>query len=257
MQVLAFGDPVGKGDTMSRATRAAALVAISGLILSCDAGAAVYKCVDPGGAVTYSQAPCADDPQEVRVDGGRADGDAGPADCRYAHRFAYQTATSMRQGASSSDVFDRYGGLDSLSKGAVNLINYVYGYRASDSVSAQRIAGLTRSMCQSGTLRGVSCADLPLAFTDGQGGCDASDDDAATEPVPEETAPIASQLERQAPTSASVTAPDPEVLRDQCRERYREQIDSIDRQMRDGYDSLQGEALRERRRDLRERMSRC
>jgi hypothetical protein len=42
-----------------------------------------------------------------------------------------------------------------------------------------------------------------------------------------------------------------------CKDRYRDQIDAIDAQMRNGYDSEQGEVYRERLRRLTSSMREC
>ena len=78
----------------------------------------------------------------------------------------------MQAGSRSDELFDRYGGLDSLSKGSINIINYVYGYRSNGGVSAERIAALTQAKCRARALGEVSCESLPLSYTDSIGGCD-------------------------------------------------------------------------------------
>ena len=230
---------------------------LGSLLLAIDIQAAVYKCVDSDGAITYSQVPCRDDPEEVNVDAAGHDRGPEPVDCRHANRFAYETATNMRNGASSTDVFDRYGGLGSVSKGALNLINYVYGFRSDDSISPQRIAGLTQTMCEAGTLRDVSCDDLPLQFTDGLGGCEAEEQDTDADQVIAEPAPTTPQFEQAVRPGQTAVQSSAEDAARRCRDSYQDQIERIDEQMRNGYSSAQGESLRDRRRNLREQMARC
>ena len=112
------------------------------LILPTDSQAAVYKCVDDEGTITFSQAPCPDNPEKVNVQGVSTGSAKDDVDCRYANRFALDTAKTMRTGMESVDLFDSYGGLDSLSKGTINLINFVYRYKANSTVSSERIAGM-------------------------------------------------------------------------------------------------------------------
>jgi len=141
----------------------------------------------------------------------------------------------MQNGATSSDIFDSHGSLSSVSRGTLNLINFVYGYRASNSITAQRVAGLAQSMCQSGSLRNVSCEELPIAFTDEMGGCDADN------PVPENHTTGSNLTEPQIEPRGMPTDPFGEVTdgdaSSQCRQNLKDQIDRLDEQMRSGYTS--------------------
>jgi hypothetical protein len=161
-----------KGNAMFKQARGIGLVVFALLLCSPVVPADIYKCVASDGTPTYSQLPCEGNPQKIEIDSPHAEQALAPADCRPAFRFAYQVAEAMQGGVSSSDTLARYGGPVSVSGGAVNLVNFVYGYRASASMTAQRLAGLAQSMCQSGSIRNVSCEDLPDTFIAGMGGCD-------------------------------------------------------------------------------------
>lgn len=216
----------------------------------------IYKCVDADGLIAYSQAPCPGKPQLVKVDSQSASTDAVALDCRAAYRFAYETAQSMQSGTSSADAFDRYGGLDSMSRGSLNLINFVYGYRASNSMTAERIAGLAKSMCQSNSLQNVSCDDLPISFTDKLGGCDAGELLPEADSVQDDIAAFELPVEPEyAPADAELVAVGDDA--GLCKKNIQAQIDQLDEQMRSGYTSSQGDAFRARRRQLREQMRRC
>ena len=232
-----------------------ALLAVAMLLCSYGVQADVYKCVDAEGVMTFSQVPCQGNPQAIKVDGAGSDRNSEPADCRMAYRFAYQTAQSMQDGATSSEIFDRYGGLDSVSKGTLNLTNFVYGYRASNSMSAQRVAGLAQSMCQSGSLRNVSCEELPITFTDDMGGCDA--EPPAPGNRPDDGYPRKPQIESNSMPAGAMVESAARDASPTCRQNLKDQIERLDEQMRRGYTSSQGDALRAQRRQLREQMRRC
>ena len=173
--------------------------------------------------------------------------DAVAPSCLYANKFAVSTARLMRAGQSSDEVFNRYGGLDSLSKSSIGVINYVYSFRTNDDVSVERIAALTQAKCRARSLGDVSCELMPLSFTEPMGGCDGEGEVAIDEPVAQAPGPAPS-FNRKTENTVSTEGVE------QCKKRYRDQIDAIDAQMRSGYTSAQGEAYRERLRTLTEQL---
>lgn len=221
--------------------------------MSAHAKADVYRCTDEDGGIVFKQTPCAAEPSEPVMTGEA--GAPGP-ECGYANRFAFDAGRLMRAGLRSDELFNRYGGIDSLSRPAIGVINYVYSFRTNDKVSVERIAGLAEAKCRSKAFGKVDCDVLPIAFTTGIGGCDAD-----TAPVvPDATA---------SPAPVPTLTPAPEVAREQvaeglreaavteCKQAYRDQIDAIDAQMRRGYSSEQGERYRDRLRSLTRRMRQC
>jgi len=233
-----------------------AVTAIVVLAQPADVAAAVYKCVDDEGTITFSQAPCPDNPEKVNVQGVSTGSAKDGVDCRYANRFALDTAKTMRTGMESVDLFDSYGGLDSLSKGTINLINFVYRYKANSTVSSERIAGMAQSMCQTGNIAEVSCNHLPVSFTEGLGGCGENTDFAVGDDPQMTSSAPAPAPSNQAAAPAQYTSPtDPRSA--ECRREYLQRIEALDAQMRGGYSSEQGERFREQRRQLRQQMSRC
>ena len=206
----------------------------------------IYKCTDADGNVMYSQTPCKKQPSE-NIDS------TGPKsvevmDCSFAGRFAIVTARYMRAGSRSDEVFNRYGGLDSLSKAAIGVINYVYSFRTNANISEERIAALAQAKCRARSFGDVSCEALPLSFVEGIGGCDAEElEEPRAEPEP--TA--------ESRTIAGANDSRSEELTQQCKKRYRDQIDTIDAEMRRGYSSVQGETYRERLRVLTQQLRQC
>jgi len=245
-----------------------------------EARSQIFKCTEEDGSTTYRQTPCPSRPStEVRS----PTSSRAALDCRYASRFAKETATLMHNGAESDDVFDRYGGLYSMGKESLGIVNYVYTFRTSDDISADRIAGLARAKCEAQAFGNVSCEVLPLSFTEELGGCDADeegdaagDEDPASDPESNPTGELAGEpaagiepLSSAFPTGAQQAssvgpaAPattqagsDPEQVR-QCKKRFRDAIDAVDAEMRQGYSSEQGEAYRERLRTLTSKLRAC
>jgi hypothetical protein len=225
-----------------------------------DARADIYKCKEADGSLTYSQTPCPNNDTNVVVSETGTEYAIKVLDCRYANRFANETATAMRDGAASTDIFDQYGGIDALSGGSISIINYVYVYRTKNSVSAERIADLTEAQCIVAAMPDVACKDLPRNFTDSLGGCDRDPDEpfavAMSDTATDQSAPATAQVstpttryEAAVPRQAESTAA--------CRTRFQDEIDSIDARMRGGYTSPQDDALIERRRDLSRRIGDC
>ena len=213
------------------------------------AQAEIYKCVADDGGITYSQIPC---PKQKTTTVRSAVPKTGAVvDCRWASAFAGDVTRRMRSGLASEALFDFYGGIDSVSPGTINIINYVYRFRGNESVPEQRISSLAGSMCKAGSLGDVRCEALPYGQDPG-GRCDDEETDAG--PVesiaPAQALPLAEQtnIQQQART---------DVSNDQCKQGIRDQIDAIDAQMRRGYDSAQGERYRERLRALTTRLHQC
>ena len=217
------------------------------LLAGDDVRADVYKCTAADGSLTYQQTPC---PEQKVEKLNVQKTDAVAPSCLYANKFAVSTARLMRAGQSSDEVFNRYGGLDSLSKSSIGVINYVYSFRTNDDVSVERIAALTQAKCRARSLGDVSCELMPLSFTESMGGCDGEGEVAIDEPVAQAPGPAPS-FNRKTENTVSTE------FVEQCKKRYRDQIDAIDAQMRSGYTSAQGEAYRERLRTLTEQLRNC
>ena len=241
--------------------RAALTALLLTLIVSpAELSAQVFKCEEADGTLTYSQTPCAA-PDAAAVKAPAAD--AEPLDCRYANKFAFATARRMQGGVPSSELFRAYGGLDAVSKGSLGIINYVYSFRTASDVSAERIAGLAQAKCEARSFGDVSCEALPPSFVEGLGGCEADADAVeapipAGAPAPADTPRIRADHSQAVPgTSQAAVGSNNKELTEQCKKRYRDQIDAIDAEMRRGYSSEQGEAYRETLRGLTEQLRAC
>jgi hypothetical protein len=233
--------------------------AISALVFSGAAHADVYKCTDSDGSTIYAQTPCSTAPA---MGLGTNASKAAPVDCSYANRFATWTARQMRAGASSSEVFDRYGGVGSLSKESIGVINYVYSFRSNDDVSVERISALALVKCSARSFGDPGCEALPFAFTETLGGCDADTPppdspvtaDVSSAPDHASQPAIQSNVMRATDQSTTPRSPDQVLL---CKKPFRDQIDTVDAKMRSGYTSEQGEIYRQELRALTQGLRKC
>ncbi len=237
-----------------------ALLLLLATLLPITGEADIFRCVGENGELSFSQTPCPNSKVTVQASSERRSDE--PSDCEYAHRFALATAREMKAGKDSSTVFDHYGGLNALSRGSVSLVSYVYQYRTNDEVSAARIAALSVAKCQARSFGDVSCEELPGSFTSRIGGCkQRADNVSSAMPFIEVKPPrvvVAPQESRSSQQAAHRAARAKEKQqREECRNRIRPQIDRINSQMRSGYSASRGIRLRERRRDLEQRLREC
>ncbi len=202
-----------------------ALATITLIVLPWSTGysAEIYKCADADGGVVFRQLPCEPPPPQSDAEQSEA---TEPADCELTGRFAEWTARLMHAGMSSDELFDRYGGFEALSRESVSVINRVYAARSGESRNEADIAESATSECELGNFRGASCAQLPVAFIDSLGGCDA-------EPASDEGDVFVAAVVAPA-SSRSAT----EIV--ECKKDLRDQVDAIDALMRQGYTSEQG-----------------
>ena len=145
---------------------------LASLALAMPVHADVYRCIGADGASTYSQTPCSTSAEKVAVSSNAAA--TGTADCAFAENFIRSTSRLMRQGVDKDRLFAQFGGPDAFDDGATKIVNYVYQYRNTRSMSQDRIAELAVSQCNTGAFGGVNCDSLPKSYTDSGGGCDES-----------------------------------------------------------------------------------
>jgi len=225
------------------------MVTIGLLATSAPARADVFKCTAEDGGITFQQTPC----PEQKVEKVQTETQSEETlDCSFSNRFAVSTARLMRSGVTSNEVFDRYGGLDSLSRSSIGVINYVFSFRTSDDVTVERIAGLADAKCRVGSFGDANCESLPLSFTEGIGGCDGEGE------VQEVLAEASGEPQTfvATPTRSVASGRSDEEIQT-CKKHYRDSIDEIDAEMRKGYGAEQGEVYRQRLRQLTEKLRAC
>ena len=223
----------------------------STLLLASSGQAEVFKCTAEDGGLTFQQTPCPEQKVERVATQAQAAADEG-LDCGFANRFAVSTARLMRAGVKSDEVFDRYGGLDALSRSSIGVINYVFSFRTNDDVTVERIAELSDAKCRVGSFGDANCEALPLSFTEGIGGCDGEGE--VQETLAAESGD--SQPFAPAPTRSFASGRSDEEIQT-CKKHYRDAIDEIDAEMRQGYGSEQGEVYRQRLRLLTQKLRAC
>ena len=228
-----------------------ALIAFA-LLLATGAEAEIYKCVAEDGSVAYSQIPC---PKEKMTTVATAVAKIDDVvDCRWAVKFANDVGRRMRSGLPSDAVFNFYGGIDSVSPGTINIINYVFRFRGNEAMPLDRITSLAGSMCKAGSLGDVRCESLPYGQDPTGKRCDPD----AQEELAEPQDAVVSDAPRPADSNRILhTTANSDAASARCKKDYRGQIDAIDTQMRSGYDSAQGEVYRERLRVLTTSLRTC
>ena len=138
---------------------------------------AIFKCIDASGSVSYSGKPCPADEKASRVKTIKhhsAEQKEPESDCKLAGKFALNTAEKMRAGASSSSIYKRYGGIGSMPRAAMSIVNYVYTFRHNLTVTPERVAELSIGRCEAGVFGATTCPEFPAGFVAEIGGCDAS-----------------------------------------------------------------------------------
>ncbi len=225
------------------------MVTIGLLVASGPGRAEVFKCTAEDGGITFQQTPC----PEQKVERVQTEAPVETAqDCSFANRFAISTARLMRAGVKSDEVFNRYGGLDALSRSSIGVINYVFSFRTSDDVTVERIAGLADAKCRVGSFGDATCEALPLSFTEGIGGCDGEGEvQEIFADESDDSQPLAAM-----PTRGLMSGRSDEEIQT-CKKHYRDSIDEIDAEMRSGYSSEQGEVFRQRLRQLTKKLRAC
>lgn len=237
--------------------RAAACLSVA--FFTAPASAQVYKCVDDAGNLTFSQVPCPGQSTSKVGTGAKRTSDT---DCSWATRFARDVARRMQSGRTSDQTFGAYGGVDAVSSGTLNLINYVYRYQHASDVSVDRIASLTGSMCSAGSLGDVSCEALPFNEYDDPDRCEENGtEDEADDGASAAAAATVGAAERRpaaapAPAASSAQADRSEAV-ESCKQPVRDKIDAINESMRSGYDPARGERYREELRELSRRYRDC
>lgn len=117
------------------------------------AAAALYKCEDPQGGISYSDRPCPVDEESQELGHvARSNSQSGPGQsiCREVQDFGTQVAELMRKKVDSNNVMNRFGGLGSVDDVAMQVINYVYSFKSTDRYSPGRIGGLVFNKCMGG-----------------------------------------------------------------------------------------------------------
>lgn len=234
-----------------------------------DAGAAAYKCIDANGDVTYSQTPCKRNQKtDKTLENGQKRVEV--EDCQYAGAFSQMTFGHMRSGLSMQQLFDRYGGVSSISPGTLGVINYVYSFKYATDMQPGRLAELTVARCKAQAFGRVACEDFPREFEEMIFSCDEEERKEALrlqkligertgQPGQFDNSAIIggygstdseTRNQERIKTRESNAKKREEIRIAKCKKRYETQIENIDERMSRAYTASQGESFRDRRREL-------
>lgn len=231
------------------------------------AQATIYKCVDASGNTTYTGSPCPADESTKKISSTAAH--ISGQDCRIARNFSQAVATQLKQGTSSNELFDYFGGLGSLSPASIGLISYIYTFSGNASTSASRIATLATDRCEIGSFGEAAsrCESFPYEFIESMGGCQLASEagrgnipglGAALEAQTADTEPY-NQYRAAEHSAASARSSERAIEqgRQSCRQRIAETIAQNERSMREPQAVTSMESLRTRDRQLRSQLNKC
>ena len=234
-----------------------------------DAVAATYKCIDENGDVTYSQSPCKQNQKTDKLLNGSKK-QVEMEDCKYAGAFSQMAFRHMRSGLSTQQLFDRYGGVNSISQGTLGVINYVYSFKYSPTIQSNRVAQLTIAKCNAQAFGKVLCEDFPNEFQEMIFSCDDEEREEAIRLQKLIDQSVGQKEQFNSSTSIGAYGSKDHETRNQermeaqernrkereqtriikCKKRYESEIKKIDDRMSQGYNASLGESLRDRRRSL-------
>lgn len=141
-----------RGGTTMQTLRISYSPILVALLLSVPMGAhgKLYKCVNAKGETVYQDKRCTLNEQETSIDAQEEPrGGPGEEECREIQTVARKVAGPMRSGVDSARVMASLGGPDSMPRVLLEVVSYVYSFKASTYRPA-RIAGLAYSRCMSG-----------------------------------------------------------------------------------------------------------
>lgn len=230
----------------------------AGIVGPGTASAAIFKCVGTDGEVSYNQTPC---PAEESVAKVISVGTTNKTEynCRIANNFARKTAIDMRTGQSSGDVFAAYGGIDSIPRTAIGVINYVYTHKDNNNTGPQRIAALSAARCSGGAYGPVGCDDFPYGFISELGGCEAASLSTVTNTQPKIAAPNTAPQDINGTTQAAGfrSAAEAKTPVADCKANVQEQLNALFTQMRSGQSANTQESLQDKKINLTAQLNGC
>jgi len=235
-----------------------ALISLGSVTNPGKAEAAVFKCTDANGNVSYNQVPCESDDQSETVLSTQSKNKPG-VDCRIANNFARQTAKRMRLGESSGAIFDSYGGIDAMPRSSIGVVNYVFSHKGNVNTGPQRIAALSAARCSAGSYGPVTCDDFPFSFIAELGGCDkalngSGEPPAATAPDNQDPKPVPEGSTHALGVKTTANQPSNSV---DCKQDMQTQLGELFEQMRAGQSASEQGQLEGRKKALREQLSNC
>ena len=234
------------------------------------ASAAIYKCQDDSGSITYTNTPCP--VSEITSKVLKASGKTtNSADCRIANNFALDVAKKMRDGLSTDDAFMAYGGINSLQPTTISIINYVYSHEHNIATVPARIAQLSAARCDASAYGDPTCDQFPVGFINEAGSCEAASGgegtvsatveqmkiDAANsdynEDGPDQSVGSLTAVRAAPAVRSSVTG----MTQDECRKSFEAKMDEVRHSMSERLSANRQNQLRAEYRIMRKQKSEC
>jgi len=202
---------------------------------SSPAFARAYRCTDANGNISYSQSSCMAGKTGERVHGISTGTTTDREVCGYVRRFASESFDKLKKGMEPSVLIDQYGGPGYISNVTLNVINFVSGFRYNKNVSAQKVGAIAYSKCSNRGFGNLQVSELPPEIRPTE------------DPVPE-TSDGTSSPSRFAPGPVTQTQ---QAAREDNRQRqclnYEQQLENLNRSMRQGYGAGAGQKMRQQR----------
>ena len=138
--------------------------------------AAVYKCRDAGGAVSYSQTPCSSDENTDKILDMGASGASG-VECGIVQNFATEVGLAVEAGKPIETLAVEWGGEAALPDTAIRIMRSVYDYQSQPYKSVEESVKRETEICRDEHYGSPKCSDFPVNFIKDWGGCSVAGDD--------------------------------------------------------------------------------
>ncbi len=137
------------------------------------ATAAVYKCKDAGGNITYSQTACPLDEDVAKVMNISTGSDVNSGvECSIVRNFAAEIGIEQQKGRSIDDVAMTYDSfVNPISQIALQIIRSVFEYQSQPYKTIEDSIAHEDRVCKSEVYGSPVCSDFPVKFIKVYGGC--------------------------------------------------------------------------------------
>ncbi len=235
--------------------------------LSLPANSAVYKCKDKQGHVSYSQMVC---PEEAEVDkiiklqGGRKASERD-VQCGLVKSFAAEVGIAINKKQNVNDLYARYGGMKQLSPTALKIIRSVYDYQSKPYKTVQNSVEHEKERCLSEIYGVPDCSEFPLQFITSYGGCSqAADTNLRLKRMSANSSDSKLRSDNNKTNQRVASAANAARKRQQqseqedaCKASVKMAIRRNESEARGSLSASEQDQLRQKRRSLKERLSRC
>ncbi len=147
------------------------LLFLSGML---SVNAAVYKCKDASGNITYSQTACPHDENVDKIMNIATGSREHDVQCGMVKNFAAEVGLAVEKGMNINELAEAFGGEDQLSAKAVKIMRSVYDYQGQAFKTTEDSIAREAEICKSEQYGVPSCSDFPVSFIKQYGGCDAA-----------------------------------------------------------------------------------